>query len=93
MSSASLASRAFVCGARDDTPPKSEQQPEENQMAYELATAPLLVSRTVSLCTENEWTTGANQYERRYRERVIKQLHRCAAHFGFSLQALDASVS
>ena len=35
---------------------------------------------------------GADQYERRYRERVVKQLHRRAAHFGFSLQPV-ASVS
>lgn len=31
---------------------------------------------------------GADQYERQYRERVIKQLHRRAAEFGFSLQAV-----
>lgn len=30
---------------------------------------------------------GADQYERRYRERVVKQLHRRAAAFGFTLQA------
>lgn len=29
---------------------------------------------------------GADYYEQRYRERVIKQLHRRAAEFGFSLQ-------
>ena len=29
---------------------------------------------------------GADQYERSYRERVIKQLHNRAAHFGFRLQ-------
>ena len=29
---------------------------------------------------------GADHYERQYRERVIKQLHRRAADFGFSLQ-------
>lgn len=29
---------------------------------------------------------GADQYEQRYRERVIKQLHRRAAQFGFALQ-------
>lgn len=29
---------------------------------------------------------GADHYERRYRERVIKQLHRRAAEFGFTLQ-------
>lgn len=36
---------------------------------------------------------GADQYERRYRERVVKQLHRRAAHFGFSLQPMEPSVS
>ena len=30
---------------------------------------------------------GADHYEQRYKERVIKQLHRRAAQFGFSLQA------
>lgn len=29
---------------------------------------------------------GADHYEQRYRERVVKQLHRRAAEFGFSLQ-------
>jgi hypothetical protein len=29
---------------------------------------------------------GADHYEKRYRERVIKQLHRRAAEFGFTLQ-------
>ena len=29
---------------------------------------------------------GADHYERRYRERVVKQLHRRAAQFGFTLQ-------
>jgi transposase len=29
---------------------------------------------------------GADSYERRYRERVVKQLHRRAAEFGFTLQ-------
>jgi transposase len=29
---------------------------------------------------------GADHYERRYKERVVKQLHRCAAEFGFTLQ-------
>ena len=29
---------------------------------------------------------GADHYERRYKERVIKQLHRRAAEFGFTLQ-------
>ncbi|CAG9184708.1 IS110 family transposase ISWpi13 [Cupriavidus laharis] len=33
---------------------------------------------------------GADQYERRYRERVVKQLHRRAAQFGFSLQPAEA---
>lgn len=36
---------------------------------------------------------GADQYEQRYRERVVKQLHRRAAHFGFSLQPVEMSVS
>jgi transposase len=36
---------------------------------------------------------GADQYERRYKERVIKQLHRRAAHFGFSLQPAEGGVS
>jgi len=36
---------------------------------------------------------GADQYERRYRERVVKQLHRRAAHFGFSLTPMEAGVS
>lgn len=37
---------------------------------------------------------GADQYERRYRERVVKQLHRRAAEFGFTLQeASSRSVS
>jgi transposase len=34
---------------------------------------------------------GAMQYQQKYRERVIKQLHRRAARFGFTLQ--DAGVS
>ena len=29
---------------------------------------------------------GADQYERKYRERVVRQLHRRAAEFGFTLQ-------
>lgn len=33
---------------------------------------------------------GADQYERRYRERVVKQLHRRAAEFGFTLQETAA---
>lgn len=37
---------------------------------------------------------GADNYERKYRERVIKQLHRRAAEFGFTLQeAATQSVS
>lgn len=36
---------------------------------------------------------GADQYEQRYRERVVKQLQRRAAHFGFALQPVDAGVS
>lgn len=37
---------------------------------------------------------GADHYERRYRERVLKQLHRRAAAFGFTLQeASTMSVS
>ncbi len=34
---------------------------------------------------------GADEYERRYRERVIKQLHRRASHFGFTLQEMARS--
>lgn len=36
---------------------------------------------------------GADQYEQRYRERVIKQLERRAARFGFSLQPAADGVS
>jgi len=36
---------------------------------------------------------GADQYEQRYRERVVKQLQRRAAHLGFALQPVDAGVS
>jgi len=37
---------------------------------------------------------GADNYERKYRERVLKQLHRRAAEFGFTLQeAAPESVS
>jgi transposase len=36
---------------------------------------------------------GADQYEQRYRERVVKQLQRRAAHFGFALQPVEAGVS
>lgn len=32
---------------------------------------------------------GANQYEIKYRERVVKQLHRRAANFGFTLQPIE----
>ena len=32
---------------------------------------------------------GADQYEQKYRERVIKQLHRRAAEFGFTLQETE----
>lgn len=35
---------------------------------------------------------GADQYELQYRERVVKQLQRRAAHFGFSLQPVEAGV-
>ena len=36
---------------------------------------------------------GADQYEQRYRERVIKQLQRRAAQFGFALQPSEVCVS
>jgi hypothetical protein len=36
---------------------------------------------------------GADHYEQEYRARVIKQLHRRAAQFGFSLQAQDTPDS
>jgi hypothetical protein len=32
---------------------------------------------------------GADRYEHAYKERVIKQLHRRAAEFGFSLQPVE----
>ncbi|MGY8832843.1 MAG: IS110 family RNA-guided transposase [Pseudomonadales bacterium] len=32
---------------------------------------------------------GANHYEQKYRERVVKGLHRRAAEFGFTLQAVE----
>jgi transposase len=35
---------------------------------------------------------GADHYEQRYRERVIKGLHRRAAEFGFSLQPIGAAA-
>jgi transposase len=31
---------------------------------------------------------GADQYEQKYRDRVVKGLHRRAAEFGFTLQAV-----
>ena len=34
---------------------------------------------------------GADSYERKYRERVVKQLHRRAAEFGFTLQEAPAT--
>lgn len=36
---------------------------------------------------------GADQYELRYKERVKKQLHRRAAHFGFALRPAEVGVS
>ena len=36
---------------------------------------------------------GADQYEQRHRERVVKQLERRAARFGFSLQPVQEGVS
>jgi len=33
---------------------------------------------------------GADYYESAYRERVVKQLHRRAADFGFELQAIKS---
>jgi len=36
---------------------------------------------------------GADQYEQRYRERLVKQLQRRAAHFGFALQPAEVGVS
>jgi hypothetical protein len=33
---------------------------------------------------------GADHYEQQYRDRVIKQLHRRAAQFGYSLQPQDS---
>ncbi|MEO8976385.1 MAG: IS110 family transposase [Casimicrobiaceae bacterium] len=36
---------------------------------------------------------GADHYERRYRERAIKQLHRRAAQFGYTLHAATCGVS
>jgi hypothetical protein len=32
---------------------------------------------------------GADHYEQKYRERVIKQLHRRAAEFGFELHEVE----
>ena len=34
---------------------------------------------------------GADHYERKYRERVVKQLHRRAAEFGFTLQEAESA--
>jgi transposase len=36
---------------------------------------------------------GADHYEQQYRDRVIKQLHRRAAQFGFALQLQETSAS
>ena len=36
---------------------------------------------------------GASYYETRYRERVVKNLHRRAKAFGFVLQAADISAA
>jgi len=36
---------------------------------------------------------GAAQYERRYRERIVKQLERRVAYFGFALQPVEGGVS
>jgi hypothetical protein len=36
---------------------------------------------------------GADHYEQQYRDRVIKQLHRRAAQFGFILQSQDLPES
>ncbi|MGJ0483543.1 MAG: hypothetical protein ACR65R_03285 [Methylomicrobium sp.] len=33
---------------------------------------------------------GADHYEQKYRERVIKQLHRRAAEFGFELHEVES---
>ncbi|MFM0134289.1 transposase [Paraburkholderia sediminicola] len=35
---------------------------------------------------------GADHYEQQYRDRVIKQLHRRAAQFGYSLQSQDSTA-
>lgn len=35
---------------------------------------------------------GADHYEQQYRERVIKQLHRRAAQFGYSMQAQELTA-
>ncbi|WP_447826121.1 hypothetical protein [Aeromonas salmonicida] len=32
---------------------------------------------------------GADHYEQQYRDRVVKGLHRRAAEFGFTLQAIE----
>jgi hypothetical protein len=36
---------------------------------------------------------GADYYEQQYRDRVIKQMHRRAAQFGFTLQRQDPIAS
>jgi hypothetical protein len=36
---------------------------------------------------------GADHYERQYRERVIKQLHRRAAEFGFALLPRNSELT
>ena len=36
---------------------------------------------------------GAEHYEQKYRERVVKQLHRRAAEFGFTLQPNGAAAA
>lgn len=35
---------------------------------------------------------GADQYEQQYRERIVKQLHRPAAEFGFVLSEREAPL-
>lgn len=36
---------------------------------------------------------GADHYEKQYRERVVKQLHRRAAEFGFVLSPQSAEIA
>ena len=43
-----------------------------------------------SVLTGNYVDPGADYYEERYRERVIKQLQRRAGQFGFALQPAEA---